>query len=171
MNKYTYLHSAIGRLLLFSDGENLTGLYTEQQIKTKFQNLPKDLEREPHELAIFEAAGKQLKQYFAGDLMEFSIPLNASGSDFQKQVWDMLRRIPFGETISYAQLAERLGKPSASRAVGNANGKNPISIIVPCHRVIGANGSLTGYAGGIECKKELLQLELKYALQLTRSGF
>lgn len=164
MEKFTYLESPVGKLLLFSDGRSLTGLYTAQQIRTKFESLPAAQECSSSDLSIFADAEKQLAEYFAGERTEFTLPLNPHGSNFQRAVWDQLRLIEYGTTLSYVQLAERLGKPTASRAVGNANGKNPISIIVPCHRVIGANGALTGYAGGLECKKELLSHELKYSL-------
>ena len=97
-----------------------------------------------------------LTAYFIGNLDEFDVPLAQDGTAFQKKVWQELRRIPFGETISYGELARRIGQPAASRAVGRANGQNPISIIVPCHRVIGANGTLTGYGGGIRRKQWLL---------------
>ncbi len=100
-----------------------------------------------------------MNAFFAGNLQHFDVRMAAAGTDFQKRVWQELCRIPFGSSISYGQLAQRIGKPAASRAVGRANGQNPISIIVPCHRVIGANGTLTGYGGGIERKKWLLEHE------------
>jgi O-6-methylguanine DNA methyltransferase len=102
---------------------------------------------------------RQVGEYFAGARTEFDLPLAARGTEFQRRVWSELRRIPFGATLSYRELAERLGNSAAVRAVGRANGSNPISIIVPCHRVIGADGSLTGYGGGIERKARLLVLE------------
>ena len=102
---------------------------------------------------------KQLEQYFGGERKQFDLPLAANGTDFQRRVWQSLCAIPFGQTTSYGQLAAALGNPNASRAVGLANGKNPIAIVVPCHRVIGANGTLTGYAGGLENKRMLLELE------------
>jgi methylated-DNA-[protein]-cysteine S-methyltransferase len=108
---------------------------------------------------VLDQAAEQLAEYFAGERTEFDVPLAAVGTPFQQRVWRMLEKIPFGETWSYGQLAARIGRPSASRAVGAANGKNPIGIIVPCHRVIGANGSLTGYAGGMPMKKWLLAHE------------
>lgn len=101
----------------------------------------------------------QLEAYFKGELQEFDLPLNPEGSEFQLKVWKELLKIPYGTTITYGVLAKRLGDPKASRAVGLANGKNPIWIIIPCHRVIGANGKLTGYAGGLDVKLRLLQLE------------
>lgn len=102
---------------------------------------------------------KQLEQYFAGKREQFDLPLDATGTAFQQRVWQSLCAIPFGQTASYGQLAASLGNPNASRAVGLANGKNPIAIVVPCHRVIGANGTLTGYAGGLDNKRMLLELE------------
>lgn len=107
----------------------------------------------------FTEAARQLAAYFAGELREFDLPLAPAGTPWQLRVWRALTTIPYGETAGYGQLAGELGKPTASRAVGTANGRNPISVIVPCHRVIGANGSLTGYAGGLERKEYLLTLE------------
>lgn len=103
--------------------------------------------------------GKQLTDYFAGRRRTFELDLAPSGTPFQMQVWDELRRIPYGTTISYQELAHRIGKPKAMRAVGAANGQNPLPIVVPCHRVIGKDGSLTGFGGGLPCKRALLQLE------------
>ena len=108
---------------------------------------------------FFVEAKKQLKAYFSGKLQRFDLPLHLEGTEFQERVWKALRRIPHGKTLSYAVLAEKVGKPKASRAVGNANGKNPLPIIVPCHRVIAHNGGLGGYTGGLEKKRFLLKLE------------
>src|SRR5262249_27166893 len=107
----------------------------------------------------FKLVREQLAEYFAGERQKFDVPLKLAGTPFQQQVWRELMRIPFGTTITYAQLAQRIGKPAASRAVGHANGRNPVSIIVPCHRVIGANGKLTGYGGGLDRKDWLLAWE------------
>ncbi len=104
-----------------------------------------------------------LTRYFSGELRQFKLPLAPDGTPFQRRVWDELTRIPYGETISYGELARRLGDPSAVRAVGRANGANPIAIVVPCHRVIGADGTLTGYAGGLERKRALLELEARHS--------
>jgi methylated-DNA-[protein]-cysteine S-methyltransferase len=104
-------------------------------------------------------AAEQLASYFAGELREFTLPLRPSGTPFELEVWDGLRRIPYGETISYSVLAGRVDRPGAARAVGRANGRNPLPIVVPCHRVIGADGTLTGYAGGLSVKRALLDLE------------
>lgn len=109
--------------------------------------------------AAFAEAILQLQAYFRGELKEFDLPLVMEGTDFQLRVWNALRAIPYGETISYAQLARHVGNPKAVRAVGLANGRNPIPIIVPCHRVIGSDGSLTGFGGGLATKKKLLELE------------
>lgn len=111
---------------------------------------------------VLARALSQLKEYFNGELSSFDLPLAATGTEFQQKVWHALTTIPYGETWSYQDLANAIDNPKAVRAVGLANGKNPISIIVPCHRVIGKNGKLTGYAGGIECKKGLLDAEAKY---------
>jgi methylated-DNA-[protein]-cysteine S-methyltransferase len=107
----------------------------------------------------YEDAVEQLDAYFAGELTTFDLELSLEGTPFQREVWAALQEIPYGETWSYGQLADRIGKPGAARAVGLANGRNPIGIIVPCHRVIGADGSLTGYGGGLPRKQLLLQLE------------
>lgn len=109
--------------------------------------------------AAFPDAVEQLGAYFAGDLTEFDVELDLAGTVFQRRVWDALRTIPYGETRSYGEIAQQIGSPGAARAVGLANGHNPIGIIVPCHRVIGSNGSLTGYGGGLDRKKALLELE------------
>ncbi|HEY9374533.1 methylated-DNA--[protein]-cysteine S-methyltransferase, partial [Streptomyces sp.] len=113
-------------------------------------------ERDPRP---FGETMRQLDAYFAGELKEFDLPLHLVGTEFQLRVWESLRAIPYGETRTYGELAEALGNPGASRAVGLANGKNPVSIVVPCHRVIGASGSLTGYGGGLDRKKRLLAFE------------
>ena len=107
----------------------------------------------------FAAAARQLGAYFAGELTRFDLELKPDGTPFQRMVWTALRAIPYGQTVTYGELAARLGAPGSSRAVGLANGKNPISIVVPCHRVIGADGSLTGYGGGLPRKRFLLDLE------------
>lgn len=110
-------------------------------------------------LAALDTAKRQMVEYFDGTRLDFELPLSPDGTAFQHRVWNELRRIPYGETISYGELARRIGKPTASRAVGAANGRNPLAIVVPCHRVIGANGTLTGYGGGLPVKEALLALE------------
>jgi methylated-DNA-[protein]-cysteine S-methyltransferase len=109
--------------------------------------------------AAISAAAIQLEQYFAGERTEFDIELELDGTPFERRVWDEVRAIPYGETATYAEIARRVGSPAACRAVGRANGRNPVAVIVPCHRVVGSDGSLTGYAGGIEMKRALLELE------------
>ena len=111
-------------------------------------------------------ATEELRAYFAGRIRVFSVPLDMEGTDFQLNVWDRLTKIPYGETWSYAQVAEAVGRPKAVRAVGAANGSNPVAIIVPCHRVIGSNGKLTGYGGGLPLKKRLLELEGAWTMGL-----
>jgi methylated-DNA-[protein]-cysteine S-methyltransferase len=113
---------------------------------------------------------RQLAEYFAGKRSQFELPLEPRGTEFQKKVWASLRTIPFGKTKSYAEIASAIGSPRACRAVGAANGKNPLSIVIPCHRVIGANGALTGFGGGLETKAKLLALELQQATN-CRSSF
>jgi methylated-DNA-[protein]-cysteine S-methyltransferase len=113
-----------------------------------------------------EQAAQELRDYFAGSLRLFRVPLDMQGTDFQLSVWNHLVRIPFGETRSYAQVAEAIGRPKSVRAVGAANGANPVAIIVPCHRVIGSNGTLTGYGGGLPLKKRLLELEGAWTMDL-----
>jgi methylated-DNA-[protein]-cysteine S-methyltransferase len=148
---YSRIDSPIGELLLTGDGHALTGLFMENQRHGEGPSA--DWQRDD---ALFTEAREQLAAYFAGQRQTFDLDLAPTGTDFQCRVWQALRDIPFGKTESYGVLARRIGAPKASRAVGLANGRNPISIIVPCHRVIGADGSLTGYGGGIERKRWLL---------------
>lgn len=155
MNAFAYFESPIGRLLLTSDGAALTGLYMEPSRKAQCT----DGWAEDAGVAPLSATVRQLSEYFAGTRRGFDLPLRLQGTMFQTRVWRELTEIPYGQTWSYGQLAKRIDKPSASRAVGLANGRNPISILVPCHRVIGADGSLTGYGGGIERKRWLLAHE------------
>jgi methylated-DNA-[protein]-cysteine S-methyltransferase len=156
MNYFGYVESPIGRLMLTSDGTALTGLFMEPSRKAP---QPADGGVEDLAVAPLAAAASQLGEYFAGARREFDLPLRFEGTTFQRRVWQELTEIRYGETWSYGQLARRIGNPSASRAVGLANGRNPISILVPCHRVIGADGSLTGYGGGLERKRWLLAHE------------
>jgi methylated-DNA-[protein]-cysteine S-methyltransferase len=151
---YSYIDSPLGRLLVHGDEQFVTGLFMPQH---KGWRGPDASWREAD--TPFASLRTQLDEYFAGERRQFDVPLKLPGTPFQMRVWQELVRIPFGETITYAQLAQRLGIPTASRAVGHANGRNPVSIIVPCHRVIGANGKLTGYAGGIDKKQWLLDWE------------
>ncbi len=153
---YSHMASPWGPLLIFSDGQYLTGLYFADESHCPKVN-PDWIE---DETAIpFPMAVGQLNRYFEGTLREFSLPLLTQGTDFQKTVWQALSYIPYGQTISYSQLARQVGRPNSVRAVGQANGRNPISIIIPCHRVIGADGSLTGYGGGLARKHALLEFE------------
>jgi methylated-DNA-[protein]-cysteine S-methyltransferase len=160
MTTHTTIDSPIGALLLTTDGAALTGIYLDSE---RGATRPTDLGADDPHHPVLAAAADQLRAYFAGERDEFDVPLSAAGTTFQREVWDALARIPYGETISYGELARRVGKPSASRAVGLANGRNPLPIIVPCHRVIGANGTLTGYGGGIERKQWLLEHEREHA--------
>jgi methylated-DNA-[protein]-cysteine S-methyltransferase len=149
--------SPVGPLTIIAQDGAIIALYMDAQRHApgpEAFGLPGDLGEEP-----FAAAAKQLTAYFAGQLTTFDLPLAPVGTDFQRRVWDGLRQIPYGQTVSYGELARRLGSPAASRAVGLANGRNPISIVVPCHRVIGSDGSMTGYGGGLDRKRFLLALE------------
>jgi methylated-DNA-[protein]-cysteine S-methyltransferase len=153
---YTVIESPIEPLLLTSDGRALTGLW--MGVLPQRPGVSEGWTRSD-DAAPFAETSRQLALYFEGSLTEFDLPLAARGTPFQQRVWDELKIIPYGTTISYGELARRMGQPSASRAVGMANGRNPIGIIVPCHRVIGANGKLTGYGGGLPRKEALLALE------------
>lgn len=154
MKRFTYYTSPLGIVTIQGCDEGLLGIWFETHT-TK----PEDLGIQDDSFALFEKTKQQLDGYFAGERDHFSVPIAAEGTPFQQSVWQALTRIPFGETWSYQQLADEIGNPKAVRAVGLANGKNPVSIIVPCHRVIGKNGKLTGYAGGVERKSALLKLE------------
>lgn len=155
---YTYIDSPLGELLLVRDEQGITGLY----LPTGRHAVKRDPEWTRDD-AAFDDVRAQLGEYFAGTRTEFDLPLNPHGTAFQSKVWLALRDIPYGETASYGETATAIGSPTASRAVGLANGQNPISIIVPCHRVIGANGSLTGYGGGLDAKRWLLSHEAAHA--------
>lgn len=152
----TRMESPIGTLLLTSDGASLTGIRMEEEgsRSTAGEGWTRDDDARP-----FAAARAQLGAYFRGETPAFDLPLAPAGTPFQLRVWEELRRIPYGTTVSYGELARRVDRPGSSRAVGSANSRNPLPIVVPCHRVIGADGSLTGYAGGLERKRALLELE------------
>ena len=159
--RYTIIDSTLGRILLTSDGDHLTGLYLDDFDRI-LQRLGKASGAQPigdDKLALFAAVGDQLAEYLAGTRTAFDLPLAPTGTEFQRDVWRALTTIPYGTTAGYGELAAWIDRPTAARAVGAANGRNPISIIVPCHRVIGANGALTGYAWGEEKKRRLLDLE------------
>lgn len=151
---HTTIDSPVGPLTLVATDGKLSGLFMDQQRHRP----PAEFFGEPDETPFGEVT-RQLTEYFARERTDFDLPLALAGTDFQRTVWGALQEIPYGETWSYGELAEHIGRPTASRAVGLANGKNPISIVVPCHRVIGSGGSLTGYGGGIERKRYLLDFE------------
>ncbi len=151
--RYSTLTTPIGELLLTADDD---GALTGVNLPNRHPD-PAGWDRDDELLA---GAREQLTEYFAGERTAFDLPLRPAGAPFQLRVWEALLRIPYGETASYGELARELGHPTAARAIGAANGRNPIAIVVPCHRVIGSNGSLTGYAGGLECKRALLDLEV-----------
>ncbi|MFC7265188.1 methylated-DNA--[protein]-cysteine S-methyltransferase [Streptomyces lutosisoli] len=159
MKQHTVIDSPYGPLTLVADDGVLCGLYMVGQ-----RHRPPEENFGERDDTLFDETEAQLRAYFAGELKEFTLELRMAGTPFQRSVWDQLRRIPYGETRSYGELAEALGNVGASRAVGLANGKNPIGIIVPCHRVVGASGSLTGYGGGLDRKKRLLDFESGAAL-------
>jgi methylated-DNA-[protein]-cysteine S-methyltransferase len=151
---YTTFESPIGELLLVGDDASLHGLHMQEGQTAVELRAGWKRASEP-----FAAVRDQLDEYFGGRRTAFDVPLTMTGSAFQRRVWSALQEIPYGESISYGELARRIGIPSAARAVGTANRLNPIAVIVPCHRVIGADGSLTGYGGGLDRKRLLLDLE------------
>ncbi|MEZ9158020.1 methylated-DNA--[protein]-cysteine S-methyltransferase [Vibrio lentus] len=153
-NRFTYYESPLGTVTLQANDEGLLGLWFEI-----YTTKPEELGVRDDGFPIFELVTDQLNRYFSGEVIQFSVPIAAKGTPFQQSVWQALTMIPYGETWSYAQLADAIGNPKAVRAVGLANGKNPVSVIVPCHRVIGKNGKLTGYAGGVDRKQRLLAIE------------
>jgi methylated-DNA-[protein]-cysteine S-methyltransferase len=149
MTYYDTMDSLLGELLLATDGHALTAVHMDGTPDPGWRR-DRGALREPAE---------QLEAYFAGELRDFDLPLAPQGTPFQREVWSALRGIPYGSTISYGELAAAVGRPHAARAVGAANGRNPIAVVVPCHRVIGASGALTGYGGGLGRKRLLLDLE------------
>jgi methylated-DNA-[protein]-cysteine S-methyltransferase len=151
---YTRIESPVGKLLLAADAQGLRLVSFESSMRATPVQPDWKENKAPFAEVIW-----QLQAYFDGELREFDLPLAPEGTEFQLQVWRGLRTIPYGETISYGQLAQRIGNPKAVRAVGLANGCNPIPVIIPCHRVIGSDGSLTGFGGGLSNKKKLLDLE------------
>jgi len=155
MIRYAYTPSPVGRLLLAASDDGLHLI--------EFQNPRHPMSHcdawEARECDVIRLTATQLREYFGGDRRDFDLPLSPRGTAFQLEVWHTLASIPYGETISYAQLAQRVGKPSAMRAVGAANGRNPLPLVLPCHRVIGSDGSLTGFGGGLPTKDFLLRME------------
>lgn len=159
MKQHTVIDSPYGPLTLVADDGTLCGLYMSEQ-----RHRPPEETFGARDDTPFGAAEEQLTAYFAGELTEFTLQLRLHGTPFQRSVWEQLTKIPYGETRTYGDLADVLGNPNASRAVGLANGRNPVGIIVPCHRVVGSDGSLTGYGGGLERKQRLLDFERGTAL-------
>lgn len=151
--------SPLGRLLMAATEQGICGIYFEEHRHFKGKDGWQPAASGSFAHAHLLKAAQQLDAYFAGQRKRFDVPLDLSGTPFQREVWDALRAIPFGSSLTYARHAHGLGKPTALRAVGAAIGRNPVSIIVPCHRVIGASGEITGYAGGLERKRYLLALE------------
>ena len=154
MRTHTVVDSPVGPLTLVDEEGGLAGLYMHEQ-----RHLPPTASFGPRDDRVLPALREQLPLYFAGELREFDVPLATAGTPFQQQVWAALREVPYGSTCTYGDLATAIGRPTAVRAVGAANGRNPVCIVVPCHRVVGSDGSLTGYAGGMERKELLLALE------------
>lgn len=157
--QHTVIDSPYGPLTLVADDGVLCGLYMTDQRHRPAEETFGERDDTP-----FGEAGEQLAAYFAGELKEFTLELRLHGTPFQREVWRELTRIPYGETRTYGELADALGNPKASRAVGLANGRNPVGIVVPCHRVVGSDGNLTGYGGGLDRKRRLLDLERGTAL-------
>ena len=153
---FKQIDSPVGKLKLVANEHALVAVLWEKERKNRVR-LGEMISDSDH--PVLAEAERQLTEYFSGRRTEFDLPLAPRGGEFQQRVWDALRKIPFGATRSYLDLAEELGSPKSVRAVGAANGKNPLSIVVPCHRVIGANGALTGFAGGLDVKAKLLDFE------------
>lgn len=155
---FTFLPSPIGQLLITASSTGLRGLWIIGE--KHCPNLPPQAAENPD---FFSTAAHQLAEYFAGSRQRFDLPLEPTGTPFQQEAWAALQQIPYGETRTYQQQAAAIARPAAIRAIGTANGRNPLSIIVPCHRVIGANGALTGYGGGLAAKQWLLQHERQFS--------
>jgi methylated-DNA-[protein]-cysteine S-methyltransferase len=156
MKSYDYYDSPCGHMLLVAEGDALCGAYFVGQ---KHMREPESgWKRDPRARPLVQAK-RELEEYFGGSRKIFDVVLAAEGTPFQRAVWKAIARVPFGETISYAELARRAGRPGSARAAGAATGRNPIGVIVPCHRIVGTDGSLTGYAGGVDKKRALLALE------------
>lgn len=154
--KFKTMPSPVGALTLVASDAGLTAILWENDRPGRVKLGARE---EAPEHPVLAEAERQIQEYFAGERTSFSVPLDFRGTDFQKSVWAALLTIPFGETRSYGEIARQIGRPGASRAVGAANGRNPLSIVAPCHRVIGTNGALTGFAGGLAAKEALLGME------------
>ncbi|MDX3849950.1 methylated-DNA--[protein]-cysteine S-methyltransferase [Streptomyces sp. AK02-01A] len=154
MRTHTIIDSPLGGLTVVAENDALTGLYFERH-----RGRPAAEALGTRSDERFEETRRQLGQYFTGERHDFDLPLAPAGDEFQQRVWDLLRQIPYGQTRSYGDLARQLGDPSLAQAVGAANGRNPLCVLIPCHRVIGADGKLVGYAGGLDRKRQLLDLE------------
>ena len=166
-NRHATLPTALGDLLVVADADGLTGIYFPGHWHPPaVGSIGEEVDARGD--ALFARLGEELAEYLDGRRTEFDLPMSPAGDDFQHAVWAMLRGIPYGESTSYGELALRLGDRNLSRRVGNAVGRNPLSILVPCHRVVGADGSLTGYAGGLERKRHLLELEGAPVVAQTR---
>jgi methylated-DNA-[protein]-cysteine S-methyltransferase len=164
---YSLFSSPVGTLVLTSDGEALTGLHLPRHDGSPAPLPGPEWQQDD---SVFREVRDQLRAYFAGERRSFKVPMRMIGTPFQRLAWEGLLTIPFGATISYAEQASRIGRPGSSRAVGAANGRNPIALIVPCHRVIGSNGTLTGYGGGLDLKEWLLQHEASVLGDEVRSN-
>ncbi len=158
MNHKCHLHTPIGILCIEAGEEAITALYFDREYEERY-NLAEARFLERPETDLLKKAGDQLIEYFHGKRKVFDLPLKPAGTEFQKKVWEALCTIPYGQTRSYGEIAAQIGNPKACRAVGGANNKNPIMIFIPCHRVIGADGSLVGFGGGLYAKKYMLDLE------------
>ena len=155
MNSYSVLKSPVGDLLLVADATHLLGIYFCGE-----KHAPATLNwKHNPDHAVLKQTARELEEYFNGTRTTFSVPLRYGGTKFQQEIWMQISQIPFGEMISYSELAKRAGAPGAARAAGTATGQNPISIMIPCHRVVGKNGGLHGYAGGLDRKRRLLKVE------------
>jgi methylated-DNA-[protein]-cysteine S-methyltransferase len=151
------MQSPIGEIIIYANDKTITGLFMGKPNKKSLMRKFKDAAEKKNDVLLL--AVDQLKSYFAGSLKKFTVPLEISGTDFQKSVWSALRTIGYGELLSYAAVAKKIGNPKACRAVGGAIGSNPVSIIIPCHRVIGSDSTLTGFGGGLSRKQRLLEIE------------
>ena len=156
MTRYARFESPLGPVVAIAEDEGITHI---DFVDGKYARRIESAWEEDPEAPELRACGRQLAEYFAGERTAFDLPLAPRGSDFQRRVWDEIARVPYGETITYAELARRAGAPGHARAAGAATGRNPVGVVIPCHRIVGSDGSLTGYAGGLERKRGLLELE------------